>query len=115
MLSLAGNRFDSRRSCAAKRFLGPLDTRRGEYMFGHRDRVDEIIDMARSVRSKDYLYIRNFMPHWATTNKVPGSIKAKYAKTFMRWPNLATRPRLRLSTLNHVDRVRSSTIASPIR
>ena len=44
-------------------FLGPLDMTEREYTFGHRDRVDEIIDMARSVRSKDYLYIRNFMPH----------------------------------------------------
>jgi arylsulfatase A-like enzyme len=34
-----------------------------EYLFGHRDRVDEIMDMARSVRSRDFLYIRNFMPH----------------------------------------------------
>lgn len=34
-----------------------------EYVFGHRDRVDEVIDMARSVRDKRYLYIRNYMPH----------------------------------------------------
>lgn len=33
------------------------------YAFGHRDRVDEAIDLARSVRGKRYLYIRNFMPH----------------------------------------------------
>lgn len=33
-----------------------------EYVFGHRDRVDEVIDLARSVRSKKYLYIRNYMP-----------------------------------------------------
>lgn len=44
-------------------FLGPLDATEREYTFGHRDRVDEIIDMARSVRSKNYLYIRNYMPH----------------------------------------------------
>ena len=44
-------------------FLGPRDRVRREFVFGHRDRVDEIVDMARSVRSKEYLYIRNFMPH----------------------------------------------------
>lgn len=44
-------------------FLGPFDGRRREYVFGHRDRVDEIVDAARSVRSGDYLYIRNYMPH----------------------------------------------------
>lgn len=44
-------------------FLGPLDTPRRQYTFGHRDRVDEIMDMARSIRSHEYLYIRNYMPH----------------------------------------------------
>ena len=34
-----------------------------EYVFAHRDRVDEALDLARSVRSKRFLYIRNFMPH----------------------------------------------------
>lgn len=33
------------------------------YAFGHRDRVDEAMDTARSVRDKRYLYIRNYMPH----------------------------------------------------
>lgn len=44
-------------------FLGPLDTAPREFVYGHRDRVDEAIDLARSVRSRDYLYIRNYMPH----------------------------------------------------
>ena len=30
---------------------------------GHRDRVDEARDLARSVRDQDFLYIRNYMPH----------------------------------------------------
>lgn len=34
-----------------------------EFVFGHRDRVDEAIDCARLVRDSRYLYIRNFMPH----------------------------------------------------
>ncbi|MEQ9411156.1 MAG: sulfatase [Fuerstiella sp.] len=33
------------------------------YAFGHRDRVDEAFDCARSVRGRRYLYIRNYMPH----------------------------------------------------
>jgi arylsulfatase A-like enzyme len=33
------------------------------FVFGHRDRVDEVFDLARSVRSQRFLYIRNFMPH----------------------------------------------------
>ncbi len=44
-------------------FLGPLRTPPRNFLVGHRDRVDEMVDMARSLRSHDYLYIRNFMPH----------------------------------------------------
>ena len=34
-----------------------------DYVFGHRDRIDEVIDLSRSVRDKRFLYIRNYMPH----------------------------------------------------
>ena len=44
-------------------FLGPLAGAPREFVYGHRDRVDEAIDLTRSVRSRDYLYIRNYMPH----------------------------------------------------
>jgi arylsulfatase A-like enzyme len=44
-------------------FLGPSAGHPREYVFGARDRVDEAFDMARSVRDKRYLYIRNYKPH----------------------------------------------------
>jgi N-sulfoglucosamine sulfohydrolase len=44
-------------------FLGPQASEPREYVFGARDRIDEAYDLARSVRSRDYLYIRNYMPH----------------------------------------------------
>ena len=44
-------------------FLGEAEGEPRRYVFGHRDRVDEAIDCARSVRSGRWLYIRNFMPH----------------------------------------------------
>ena len=44
-------------------FLGKHEAEPRDYVFGHRDRVDEVIDMARSVRDKRYLYLRNYMPH----------------------------------------------------
>lgn len=44
-------------------FLGKNSDDEHTYVFGHRDRVDEVLDCARSVRGKRYLYIRNFMPH----------------------------------------------------
>lgn len=49
-------------------FLGPATLRTArarDFVFGARDRVDEAFDVARSVRSKRFLYIRNFMPHLA--------------------------------------------------
>ena len=44
-------------------FLGKDSDRWRDYVYGHRDRVDEAMDLARSVRDQRYLYIRNFMPH----------------------------------------------------
>ena len=44
-------------------FLGPRSSTEREAVYGTRDRVDEVIEMARSVRDKRFLYIRNYMPH----------------------------------------------------
>ncbi len=44
-------------------FLGPGAGQERRYVYGARDRVDEVFDLARSVRDHRYLYIRNFMPH----------------------------------------------------
>ncbi len=46
-----------------KPFLGPEQVKARRYVFGHRDRVDEVRDLARSVRDQNFLYIRNYMPH----------------------------------------------------
>ena len=44
-------------------FLGSAAGKSREYVFAARDRVDEAYDLARAVRDKRYLYVRNFMPH----------------------------------------------------
>ncbi len=44
-------------------FLGPAAGAERTHVFGHRDRVDEAYDVARSVRDANWLYVRNFMPH----------------------------------------------------
>jgi len=44
-------------------FLGRKETAPREYAFSFRGRMDERIDMVRSVRDKQYRYIRNYMPH----------------------------------------------------
>ena len=43
-------------------FLGHNLPAERNYIFGARDRIDEIYDMVRSVRDKQYRYVRNFMP-----------------------------------------------------
>jgi len=44
-------------------FLGVQAAPPRQYVFGHRDRIDEALDTARTVRDGRFLYIRNFMPH----------------------------------------------------
>jgi len=46
-----------------KAFVGPNAAKPRTHVYGARDRVDEAFDLARSVRDKNWLYIRNFMPH----------------------------------------------------
>ncbi len=44
-------------------FLGAEVAPEQEFIYGFRGRMDERIDMARSVRNRRYVYVRNFMPH----------------------------------------------------
>lgn len=46
-------------------FLGPEMAAEPEYVYGFRDRVDEVFDLSRSIRSDRYLYIRNYLPHYS--------------------------------------------------
>ena len=43
-------------------FIGPDLSEQRKYIFGARQRIDENYDMVRSVRDRQYRYIRNFMP-----------------------------------------------------
>ncbi len=44
-------------------FLGAHQDPEQDAVFGFRGRMDERIDMVRSVRNQRYVYIRNYMPH----------------------------------------------------
>ena len=44
-------------------FLGPAKGEARQYIFGARDRVDEVLEIARTVSDGRYQYIRNYMPH----------------------------------------------------
>lgn len=45
-----------------KAFLGQFASEEPQYLYAFRDRMDERYDMSRSVRDKQFSYIRNFMP-----------------------------------------------------
>ena len=60
MLSLAGaERPDY---LQGRVFMGPDREPAPEYLFGHRDRMDETIDIIRALTGQRYKYIRNFEP-----------------------------------------------------
>ena len=61
VLNLTGTSVPSRMQ--GRPFLGTNTEKKRKYVYGHRDRVDEVRDFARSVRDEKYLYIRNYMPH----------------------------------------------------
>ncbi|MFT7513614.1 MAG: N-sulfoglucosamine sulfohydrolase [Candidatus Omnitrophota bacterium] len=61
VLNLAG--IPAPEHMEGKPFLGPNSEEIHRFVFGHRDRVDEVLDTARSVHDMQYLYIRTFMPH----------------------------------------------------
>jgi uncharacterized sulfatase len=61
LLSLCG--VEPPRHMQGRAFAGRYVTPEPEFQFGFRGRMDERIDMVRSVRDERYVYIRNYMPH----------------------------------------------------
>lgn len=61
VLSLAG--IESPETMEGKPFLGAHEEEPRTHFVAHRDRADDVYDMARAVRTKVFMYIRNFMPH----------------------------------------------------
>lgn len=60
-------------------FLGDQQSAPRQYAYAFRGRMDERIDMVRSVRDKKYRYIRNYMPH---------KIYAQYIEYLWRAPSM---------------------------
>lgn len=65
LLSLAGRPIPAHYQGTA--FLGAAAGTPRRYVYGTRDRVDEVYDTARSVRDERWLYIRNYRPHLSWT------------------------------------------------
>ncbi|WP_373496511.1 sulfatase-like hydrolase/transferase, partial [Aquiflexum sp.] len=67
--------IESKGHYPGKAFIGKKEIEETHHVYGASDRVDEGYDLARSIRTKEYLYIRNFLPHlpllqpnWYTDN-----------------------------------------------
>ena len=46
-----------------KAFMGEFEAKEREYIYGFRGRMDERVDLVRTVSDGRYVYIRNYMPH----------------------------------------------------
>ncbi len=57
--------IESKVNYPGKIFIGKKEIEETPHVYGASDRVDEGYDLARSIRTKQYLYIRNFLPHLA--------------------------------------------------
>ncbi|WP_254508854.1 sulfatase-like hydrolase/transferase [Anatilimnocola floriformis] len=60
LLALAG--IERPQHLQGQVFLGPEKAKEREYVFAARDRMDETLDIIRSVRDKRFKYIRNYRP-----------------------------------------------------
>ncbi|WP_025762348.1 sulfatase-like hydrolase/transferase [Dyadobacter tibetensis] len=62
-------------------FLGAQQGAEHSYAYGFRGRMDERIDLSRTIRNKKYRYIRNYMPH---------KIYGQYLEYLWRAPSMAS-------------------------
>ncbi|MDR2860133.1 MAG: sulfatase-like hydrolase/transferase [Mediterranea sp.] len=61
VLSLAG--INPPDYMQGKAFAGVYEDKPNDFAFGFRGRMDERFDLVRSIRNKQYRYVRNYMPH----------------------------------------------------
>ncbi|MDX1700287.1 MAG: sulfatase, partial [Melioribacteraceae bacterium] len=86
--------------------LGDQKESEPEYLFSHRDRFDEAYDMVRSVRSKKYLYIRNYYPEKPYVLWVPYRNRSPIMKELFRYQ--------RENKLNKIQQLWMSSSRPPI-
>ena len=61
MLSMAG--IEPPQTMQGRAFAGQHVAPPRESLFGYRSRMDERLDLTRSIRNERFVYVRNFMPH----------------------------------------------------
>jgi N-sulfoglucosamine sulfohydrolase len=63
-----------------------------EVVYGARDRIDEVFDFSRSVRTKEFLYIRNHMPHFGWNQRSVYSDQSEIRHEFYARASTMTMP-----------------------
>ena len=61
VLSIAG--IEPPKYMQGHAFLGKHQSETPKYLYASRDRMDERLDLSRSIRDERFVYIRNYMPH----------------------------------------------------
>lgn len=72
-------------------FLGPHASSEPRYLFGFRGRMDERVDLVRSVTDGRYVYLRNYMPHLSQGQHVAYQMETP---TTQQWRELFDQGRL---------------------
>ena len=84
MLSIAG--IEAPEFMQGHAFLGRKQTAVGdqpEYLFGFRERMDERPDLSYSVRDKQFVYVRNFMPHLPAGQRLQFQMKTPSTRKWL--------------------------------
>lgn len=66
-------------------FLGPQQAPARQYVYAHRDYMDEVYDRIRSVRDERYRYVRNFAPDLPYAQRIDYMEIGKTMQAWRRW------------------------------
>ena len=82
VLSLAGVKIPA--TMQGRAFAGPAKSAPHEFVFSTRDRMDQRIDMMRSVMDRRWLYIRNFRPDLPYVQRLDYQFRARGYQSWAR-------------------------------
>lgn len=66
-------------------FAGPYQSEPPQYLYGERGRMDERMDLVRSMTDGRYLYLRNFFPHVSQAQRVTYQFQTPTTRLWHQW------------------------------
>ncbi|WP_139959688.1 sulfatase-like hydrolase/transferase [Flavicella sediminum] len=79
VLSIAG--IEAPKWMQGYAFAGKHQTKEQPYVYGFRGRMDERLDLVRSVSNGRYVYLRNYMPQFSQGQRVNSQIRFPFSST----------------------------------